>query len=305
MKGFLLEAADADPRLVDVPDPVAGDGRAVVSVVAAGVNPVDLAQAADRSRAVPRVVGNEAVVALDGVRAYAERTVPPHGSFAEKAVVDPRLVIPLPDDVDDDVVLAIGIAGIAAWMALQRVAALRSGETVLILGATGAVGRNAVQVARLLGAGRVVAVGRDAGRLEALRSLGADATITLGGEDEGAALLEATDGGADVVLDLVYGAPLVAALRATRRGGRVVSAGRSAAANEASLPFDALRGRTLLTHSNQLTEPSPKREAFLWLLDRVRAGELTVSTRVLPLGAAAEAWALQRASPGTKLVLRT
>ncbi len=246
MKGFLLEAVGDEPRLVDVPEPVAADGQTVVQVLAAGVNPVDLLQAADPARTVPRIVGNEAVVVLDGDRAYAERTVAPHGSIAERAVVDPALAIPLPDDVADEAALAIGIAGIAAWMTLNRVVALRPGETALILGATGAVGRNVVQIARLLGAGRVVAAGRDTKRLTALRELGADATV----------------------------------------------------------PFDALRGRTLLTHSNQLTDPAPKREAFLWLLDRLRAGELSVSTRVLSLADAAEAWALQRTSPGTKLVLR-
>jgi NADPH:quinone reductase-like Zn-dependent oxidoreductase len=303
MKGFLLEAVGDEPRLVDVPEPVATDGQNVVKVLAAGVNPVDLLQAGDPARTVPRIVGNEAVVALDGNRAYAERTIAPHGSFAEQAVVIPSLAIPLPDDVADEAALAIGIAGIAAWMTLNRVAALRPGETALILGATGAVGRNAVQVARLLGAGRVVAAGRDTKRLTALRELGADATVALGDHDDAEALLEATAGGADVVLDVVYGAPLASALRATRHGARVVSAGRSAA-QEVNLPFDALRGRTLLTHSNQLTDPAPKREAFLWLLDRLRAGELSVSTRVLPLADAAEAWALQRTSPGTKLVLR-
>lgn len=303
MKAFLLDRAGGEPRLADVPEPVAGDGHAVVRVLAAGVNPVDLLQAADPGRPVPRVVGNEAVALVDGQRSYAERTVAPHGSFAEKAVVDPALAIPLPDDVDDDAALSIGIAGIAAWMTLHRVAVLQPGETALVLGATGAVGRNAVQVARLLGAGRVVAAGRNAERLAELADLGADATVALGGDDDAAALAEATRGGADVVLDVVYGRPLVAALRATRQGARVVSAGRSAG-TEATIPFDALRGRTLLTHSNQLTDPAPKREAFLWLLERLRAGDLTTSTRVLPLAEAPEAWALQRTSPGTKLVLR-
>lgn len=303
MKAFLLEALGDAPRVAEVPEPVGAPGQAVVPVLAAGVNPVDLLQAGDPARPVPRVVGNEAVIVLDGARAYAERTVAPHGSFAEQAVVQPDLTIPLPDDVEDDAALSIGIAGIAAWMALHRVARLQPGETVVILGATGMVGRNAVQVARLLGAGRVIAVGRNADRLAVLHRLGADATVALGSGDDAIGLVEATRGGADVVLDLVYGEPLVAALRATRLGARVVSVGRSAA-TQASIPFDALRGRTLLTHSNQLTEPGPKREAFLWLLERLRAGELTASARVLPLADAAEAWALQRTSPGTKLVLR-
>lgn len=303
MRGFLLESVGGRPRLIDVPTPEAGSGQAVVEVVAAGVNPVDRIMAADASRAVPRVVGNEAVVLLEGQRVYAERTVPPHGSFAEQAVVDPTLTIPLPDDVADDAALAVGIAGIAAHVALDRVAGLRSGETVLVLGSTGAVGRIAVQVARLLGAGRVVGAGRDAARLASLPGLGADATVGLGGPDDAAALVEATRGGADVVLDLVYGAPLAAGLAATRPGARLVSTGR-AAGEEVTLPFATLRGRSLLTHSNQLTEPEPKRAAYRWLLGRLRSGDLTVATRVLPLDDAEHAWDLQADSPGTKLVLR-
>lgn len=304
MRGFLLEAVGHEPRLVDVPPPLAAPGHVVVDVLAAGVNPVDLAMAADSARPVPRVVGNEAVVRLgDGVRGYGERMVVPHGSFADHAVVDPELVVPLPDDVADDAALALGITGIAAHVALHRVARLRPGETVLVLGATGGVGRVAVQVARLLGARRVVGAARDVTRLAGLGPLGADATVALGDADDAAALLEATDGGAHVVLDLVYGAPLVAALRATRPGARVVSAGR-AAAEEVLLPFTSVRGRTLLTHSNQLAAPGPKRESYTWLLDRYAAGDLRVATRVLPLEDAAEAWRLQAGSPGTKLVLR-
>lgn len=302
MKGFVLTSVGGDPELVDVPAPRGSDGLAVAAVRAAGVNPVDQKMAADASLPVPRVVGNEAVVELGGQRWYAERTAVPHGSFAELASVDPTRLVPLPDDVPDEDALGIGIAGLAAWMPLTRVVGLQPGETVVVLGATGAVGRIAVQVARLLGAGRVVAAGRNRDRLAQLPSLGADATVALGGDDV-RALVEATAGGADVVLDLVFGEPLVTALRATRPGARVVSVGASGYA-DVSLPFAAIRGRTLYTYSNQLTDPEPKREGYLRLLEHLRAGDLTPSTTVLPLSAAAEAWQLQRSSPGTKLVLR-
>jgi NADPH:quinone reductase-like Zn-dependent oxidoreductase len=168
MKGFVLSSVGGDPQLADLPVPVASDGLAVARVLAAGVNPVDQKMAADPSLPVPRVVGNEAVVSLDGRRAYAERTVSPHGSFAEQTVVDPRLVVPLPDDVEDDAALAVGIAGLAAYLPLTGVARLRPGETVMIVGATGGVGQIAVQLARALGAGRVVGVGRSPDRLAAL-----------------------------------------------------------------------------------------------------------------------------------------
>lgn len=302
MKGFVLSSPGGEPQLVDLPQPVAPADQAVARVTAAGVNPVDQKMAADPSLPVPRVVGNEAVVDVEGRRAYAERTVIPHGSFAEYAVVDPSLVVPLPDDVADDAALAVGIAGLASWMPLSHVAKVQPGETVVVVGATGGVGRIAVQVARLLGAGRVVALGRNPGRLAALSELGVDATVTLGGDDDVAALLEATRGGADVVLDLVYGAPLRTAIQASRQGARIVSAGASGD-SDLRLPFSAIRGRSLFTYSNQLTAPQPKREAYGHLISHLRAGDLRVETTTLPLDQAEEAWRLQQNSPGTKLVL--
>lgn len=309
MRAFVLERAGAEPRLRETPPPDAAAaeqvGGRVVPVHAAGVNPVDLKMADDPARPTPRVVGNEAVVLLDGRRCYAERTLAPHGSFAEWAVVDPAIPIPLPDDVPDDAALAVGIAGLASWLALARTAALGPGETVLVLGATGAVGRIAVQAARLLGAGRVVAAGRNATRLAELSALGADATVPLtGGPDDTAALLDASDGGVDVVLDVLYGEPMVVALGAVRQGGRVVTVG-SAAGTTAAVPFATIRGRSLLTHSNQLTDPAPRREGYLRLLEHLRRGEISVETEVLPLAEAAAAWSRQRDSPGTKLVLET
>jgi NADPH:quinone reductase-like Zn-dependent oxidoreductase len=302
MKAFQLDMVAGTPAVVDVPDPTPTAGHAVVRVLAAGVNPVDLKMAADPQLPVPRVVGNEAVVELDGRRMYAERTIIPHGSFAERAVVDPARLVPLAAEVSDEAALSVGIVGLAAWVPLQHVVGLQPGETVVVLGATGAVGQMAVQVARLLGAGRVVGVGRDRDRLAALADLGADATVMLGGPDDLAALLAATDGGADVIFDILYGAPLVTALRASRLGARAVSVG-SSTANSLELPFGAIRGRTLHTYSNQLADPDLKAVACRSLLEHARRGELRLETRALPLDAAAEAWELQRRSPGRKLVL--
>lgn len=305
MRAFLLEAAGGVPALVDGPEPTCTVPHVVAPVLAAGVNPVDLKMAADTSLPTPRVVGNEAVVEVAGRRVYAERTVLPHGSFAERAVVDPARTIALPPDLTDQAALAVGIAGLAAWVPLHDVARLRAGETVVVLGATGAVGRIAVQVARLLGAEHVVGVGRDKDRLAEVAALGTDATVVLTGDDDDdvAALLDATEGGADVVLDPVFGRPLLTALRATRQGARVVSIG-SSASGQATMPFSDLRGRSLLTYSNQLAAAETKAAAYLQLVDHVLAGRIQVSTRVLDLADASEAWRLQATAPGTKLVLR-
>lgn len=302
MRAFVLRECGAAPEIEDVDEPVATDGNAVVDVLAAGLNPVDLKQAADPSGVLPRVVGNEAVVRYDGARAYAERAMPPHGSLAGRAVVDPALLVRLGDEVGDAEALAIGIAGLAAWVSLETAAGLRPGETVVVLGAGGAVGQVAVQAARLLGAGRVVAVGRDRVSLDRARDLGADAVVRLGGPDDDGGLLAATAGGADVVLDPVFGQPLVHALRATRPGARVVSIG-SSAAPEAVVPFAGLRGRSMLTYSNQLTDPVTKRAAYTTMLGHVASGSLRVAVDVVGLDSAPQAWARQARSPRTKLVV--
>lgn len=298
----MLREAGSSPGLEDVDEPTAGGGQAVVTVLAAGLNPVDLKQAADGAGALPRVVGNEAVVRLGGARGYAERTVSPHGSLAERAVVDPALVIDLPGQVSDADALAIGIAGLAAWVSLETAAGLQPGETVVVLGASGSVGQVAVQAARLLGARRVVAAGRDRAALSRSLGLGADEAVELGGPDDAAALLDATAGGADVVLDPVFGPPLVQALHATRLGARVVSIG-SSAQPEATVPFAALRGRSMLTYSNQLTEAGVKRAAYARMLQHLLAGELRVAAEVVGLEQAPDAWERQAGTPRTKLVV--
>ena len=149
-------------------EPVADEGQIVVEVAAAGVNPVDVARAAGTFHSgrdpLPFVAGGEGVGTLpDGRRVYFGTPIRPFGSMAQQALVDASDLIELPDALSDDgVAVALGIAGLAAWLPLTWRAGLRPGETVVVLGATGVLGSIAVQGAKLLGAGRVVAAGRDA-----------------------------------------------------------------------------------------------------------------------------------------------
>lgn len=110
---------------------------------------------------------------------------------------------------DDAVAASLGNSGQAAWLALEWRAKEHPGETVLVLGASGALGRVAIQAARLLGAGRVVGADRNADRLASIAALGCDATVVLGDDSDGdhlpAELLQAAQGGADVVIDLLWG----------------------------------------------------------------------------------------------------
>src|SRR6185503_20402657 len=100
-----------------------------------------------------------------------------YGSMAERTLVPEDTVLEIAEGVPDDVAAALGNTGLAAWLSLSWRAQLEPGETVLVLGATGALGTIAVQVAKVLGAGRVVAADRASERLAGMRDRGADAVV--------------------------------------------------------------------------------------------------------------------------------
>ncbi|MTE16824.1 quinone oxidoreductase family protein [Nocardia aurantiaca] len=310
MRAFVLRDYGAAPQIEEFSDPRPVPGLLEAEVLAAGLNPVDVAIAEGHlgtANPVPLVLGNEAVVALDGRAVYSHRARPPFGTFAERTLVDPREVIEVPAEMDPATVLIAGISGQPAWIPLETTARLQPGETVIVLGATGAAGQVATQAAKLLGAGWVVAAGRDEATLESLRGRGADEIVVLGddGTDEDvAALLDASRGGADLVYDPLWGPPFVAALRATKPGGRTVGVGRSAGRLAATIPYLALRGKTMLTYRNGEAPHEVVVAAFNRMLTHAAAGELVVDIEEFPLEQATRAWQLQHGAPHRKLVLR-
>ncbi len=167
---------------------------------------------------------------------YAECHASPAapGPLASHVLVADDDLLPLPVGTDPVLGAAVGNSGTAAFMPLVDLAGLRRGETVLVLGATGAVGQLAVQIAHARGAGRVVGVARDRAALEQLLTLGADAVVALDPDESpeslGRRLAEAA-GPVSVVLDSLFGVPLEAALRACGPRARVVNIGNPAGAD--------------------------------------------------------------------------
>jgi NADPH:quinone reductase-like Zn-dependent oxidoreductase len=228
-------------------EPAAGPDQAVVEVLAAGLNPVDVAICAGRFYAgkppLPSVAGREGVGMLEGKRVYFDAPIAPFGSMAERTLVDPGSTYPVPDGLDEGVAVSLGISGLAAWLALTWRANLQPGEHVLVLGASGVLGQIAVQAAKLLGAARVLAAARSAEGLERCLALGADAAVRLGEpEDLPAAFAEAAEGRIDVVIDPLFGEPFVAAVNAASFGARLVQIGAGAGA-EATIPSAPIRGK--------------------------------------------------------------
>jgi NADPH2:quinone reductase len=302
------------PRWREFQEPAAGPGEVVVEVAAAGVNPVDVAKAAGtfyagRAR-LPFVAGGEGVGTLaDGRRVWFDQPVHPFGSMAQRAAVVEAGVLPVPDGLDDAVAVTLGIAGLAAWLPLSWRAGLQPGETVLVLGATGVLGRIAVQGAKLLGAGRVVAAGRDADALARAEELGADATVRFDGDVGRAELAGAFRGAAggdvDVVVDPLWGLPAAAALEALGTGGRLIQIGQSAG-RETPISSAAIRGKLaeVRGHTNFLAPPEVKAAAYAAMCEHALAGRLTVDVERLPLAEVERAWArIAAGTGGTKLVL--
>jgi NADPH:quinone reductase-like Zn-dependent oxidoreductase len=305
MRAAILKSAGADPEVGDFDDPVVADGQLLVDVSIAGVNPIDIRVASGQfgGPRVPSVVGLEGVGKLaDGSRVYFNPSISPYGSWAERTLVDPAKTFPVPDGLSDDLAVAMGIPALAAWLALEHHAHVAADDNVLVLGATGTVGRVAIQGAKLLGAARVVAAARDGDALRTLEPLGADATVVLGAGDDAQALKDASDGGFDVVIDPLYGAPFEAALAASAQHARLVTLGATAGA-EARVPFRALQGRMHIGHGSQLVPKQIVRDAYARLTQHALAGEITVEIDRFGLDDAVDAWHAQQQAPRRKLVV--
>jgi NADPH2:quinone reductase len=298
------------PSAGEFQEPSAGPEQAVVDVLAAGLNPVDVAICSGRFYAgkppLPSVAGREGVGLLNGARVYFDAPAPPFGSMAERALIDPRSAYPVPDEVPDGVAVALGISGLAAWLALTWRAEVKVGEHALVLAASGIVGQIAVQAAKLLGAARVVAAARSPEGLERALSLGADAAVRLDAsqEDLPAALAEAAEGRIDVVVDPLFGDPFVAAVNAASFGARIVQLGAGAGA-EAMVPSAAIRGKMLVImgHTNFAAPPEVKREAYRRLAEAAAAGDMKVAVEEIALHRVQEAWQRLAAGSHHKIVL--
>lgn len=308
MNAAVLHAPGA-PRFGAFEPPAARPRHAVVDVAAAGVNPVDLLIAdgilPDLRPSFPSVSGREGVGRLaDGRRVYFMEPAAPYGAMAERALVAEDDLFDVPDGVDDALAVALGISGFAAWLPLAWCARLEPGETVLVLGATGSVGCLAVQAAKLLGAGRVIAAGRSAAGLERALAHGADAIVRLDAEDLPAALADAAGGPVDVIVDALWGPFAAAAHHVAAHGARHVQIGH-AGGREATLPAVPIRARgiTLIGHSNFDVPHAVRQDTYHSLLEHAHAGRLALDVEVLPLRDVAHAWERQRGGPGAKLVL--
>jgi NADPH:quinone reductase len=314
MRAALLTELGRPPEPTDVDAPEPGEGEVLVEVLATPLNPIDIAVGAGRFYGghpeLPYVPGNECVGRVSGtgelVWAYgAGLGVRRDGGLAELVAAPRDALYPVPAGADPALAGTMGIAGLAGWLPVVWRAPVREGETVLVLGATGTVGLVAVQAARLLGAGRVVAAGRSEAGLARAKEAGADETVRLDANDLVAAFREACGGeGPNVVIDPLWGEPLAAALEACATGARIVNVGQSAGP-EASITSAAVRGKQLEILGFRI-EPAGREvieREYRRLVEHALAGDVRVDIEKVPLDDVADAWQRQSEGAGVKLVV--
>ncbi len=321
MPAAVIHRHAAPPEYVLWPMPRRGPGQALVRVTAAPISPLDLLCAsgssyfgAPRLPYIPGVQGigivMEADLLVPGQRIWFSCDAgmkPGDGSMALYCVIDESSALVLPDQIDDDLAAALGLSSIAAWMALTWRGDLKPGEQVLVLGASGAVGQVAVQGAKLLGAGRVIAASRDETARSRALLQGADAIVDLSGNDVdeiSKRILAACEGPLDLVIDPVWGLPAEAAVRVLATEGRLVNIG-SAAGPTAQFESAILRSKlhAILGYTNNALTHEQKAEALTEILTHAAAGRCTVERETVPLSQATEAWERQASVARRKLIL--
>jgi NADPH:quinone reductase-like Zn-dependent oxidoreductase len=305
MKAAIVRGPKQAPVYGDFAEPEPAPGENRVRVTASALSHLARGRASgahySASHQFPFVAGVDGVGRLDDSRrVYFLMPRAPHGAMAEETVVASTQCLPLPDGLDDVTAAAIANPGMSSWAAYRERAKLKPGETVLINGATGAAGRLAVQIAKHLGAARVIATGRNPEALRAAAALGADVTIPLVGDET--ALEESFRKqfaqGVDVVIDYLWGKNAERLLIAGAKAGpsgvpiRFVQIGSISGPN-ITLPSAVLRSSPVELMGSGLGSVPPDRfiAAVSGLLQAAVPGGFKIAAEPVPLAQVEQAWA--------------
>jgi len=296
--------------------PAPSGQEVLADVLAAGLHPRVRSGAAGQhytsSGTLPMIPGVDGVGRLpDGRLVYFAADDDVLGTMADKALVDPGRSVELPAGADVAKVAAAMNPAMSSWVALRRRVPMKPGQGVLILGATGNAGAMAVQVARRLGAGRVVGAGRDPRRLRALIPAGADDVVQLTDDaDATGKALAAAAAEVDIVIDYLWGRPaqqaIMALLTARSDRGRAldwIQIG-AVAGPAIELPSAALRSANFRLQGSGQGSVSPR--GYLAelpaLIGEISAGTIGVQPNVVPLADVERAWTSDE-TPGERTVL--
>jgi NADPH2:quinone reductase len=323
MKAVLCERLGGaeDLRLVELPDPGPGRDEVVVDVAYAALNFFDTLIIAGRYQTKPDLpfspggefsgrvsavgAGVEGLAVGDRVAGYLG-----YGCCREKVVARAEALTLVPEELPLDRAAGIIITYGTTLHALADRGALKTGETLAVLGASGGVGIAAVEIGKLLGA-RVIACASSAEKLAFARERGADETLDYATEDLKTRLKEMTGGrGVDVVYDPVGGEATEAAVRALAWRGRLLVIG-FAAGDIPKLPLNLpmLKGadvRGVFWSEHAKREPAVHRAELARIFDWAADGEISAHVdAVLPLDQTAEAIArIKRREAKGKILVR-
>jgi NADPH:quinone reductase-like Zn-dependent oxidoreductase len=322
MKAAVVDAWGRVPVYTDFPDPAARDGAVVATVEASALTNLTRGLMSGKHYAskeiqLPAIPGVDGVARLEDGRRVYTGALTPYGMMAERTLISPHGTLVVPDGVDSVTAAAVPNPGVSAWMSLEYAAAVKPGDHVLVLGATGVTGSMAVQLAKsVFGADAVVAIGRDTTRLDWLRTVGADDTIALG-HDEPFARVSALHAQRpfDAVLDYLWGEPaerLLTALAdshpsAHYHATRFVQIG-SMAGLTMNLPAGILRSTGITLSGIGIGSVPPevlaraRVEALPRMFDMVATGQLHLNTLSRPLAEVGRVWTTAEPS-GTRVVL--
>jgi NADPH2:quinone reductase len=321
MKAAVIRAFGDIPQYEDFADPVVDGEDVLIQVRAVVLENFDKMTSAGTHYAskhlfplFPAIVGHGGVGALaDGTLVTFGGVRPPYGTMAEKAVVPGEyraFISRIPAGVDTSVAAALPAAALTSLLPLRYGVRLQASESVLIHGATGVSGKIAVQVAKLLGARRIVATGRDQGGLQELTRLGADSVIDLkrSNEDVAAAYQQEAATGIDTVLDFLWGPPTELLLKALvpETVGFASHRIRYIQAGEAAGPTISLSAETLRTSGLEMmgggnVPPAVVPEALQQVWEWIKGNRVHIDIENVPLRDVATAWG-QR-TEGKRIVL--
>jgi NADPH:quinone reductase-like Zn-dependent oxidoreductase len=298
----------------DIPRPAAGE--ILVDMLAVDLHPRVRSGAAGShytsAGTLPMIPGIDGVARRpDGTLIYFLAGDGAIGTMAEQAVVDPRRAIELPDDVDVAKVAAAMNPAMSSWVALRRRVPTAAGHSILVLGATGNAGTMAVQVAKRLGAARVVAAGRNRDRLNALTANGADEIVQLTDDPEATEQsLASAAADIDIVIDYLWSSPalhaMTALLKARADRSRALDWIQIGAITGPSLelPSVLLRSANLRIQGvgQGAISTAAYREELPHLAAEINADVITIDTHTAPLENVERVWTAPE-PPGQRMVL--
>lgn len=310
----------------EAPKPVPAAGEVLIRVESASVNFADVVRRNNDPYPFPsplpfipgsevagivEAIGESVTTVSVGAMVFASLENGGAGGYAQYAVAKVGKVIPLQEGLTPDEACSLVVAGMTALQTLTDCAQLQPGETVLIQAAAGGVGTYAIQLAKLLGAGKVIAAASTPAKRELALKLGADAAIDYTADDWVKAVHDLTEGkGVDVVLEATGGDVLVQSIQAMAPFGRIVVFGAASRERRPVNPYSMLgMNQSLVTYYVGgwfQWRPQQAIAALHRLIDLVKNGKINVQIgHILPLSKAAEAHQIlaARASAG-KIILK-